>query len=83
MRALKENCNGRFQKVPAACGLVNVSRNTLMRIAGISIRTDFPNRAIAFASPAILIRVFLLTFTNPQAAGKRKCIVSRVPGCEM
>ena len=34
MRALKENCNGRFQKVPAACGLVNVSRNTLMRIAG-------------------------------------------------
>lgn len=51
MRALKENCNGRFQKVPAACGLVNVSRNTLMRIAGKanaiarfgkSVRIDMP-----------------------------------------
>ena len=34
MRALKENSNGRYQKVPADWGLVNVSRNTLMKIAG-------------------------------------------------
>ena len=49
MRALKENSNGRYQKVPAACGLVNVSRNTLMKIAreanaiarfGKSVRID-------------------------------------------
>ena len=51
MRALRENFDGRYQKVPAACGMVNVSRNTLMRIAGEanaiarfgkSVRIDMP-----------------------------------------
>ncbi|RHU86927.1 hypothetical protein DXC27_09610 [Ruminococcus sp. OM08-7] len=51
MRALKENTDGRYQKVPTACGKVNVSRNTLMKIAGEanavvrfgkSVRIDMP-----------------------------------------
>ena len=51
MRALRENFDGRYQKVPAACGMVNVSRNTLMKIAGEanaiarfgkSVRIDMP-----------------------------------------
>lgn len=33
MNPLNSNPNGRFQPVPAACGLINVSRNTLMKIA--------------------------------------------------
>ena len=51
MRALRENFDGRYQKVPAACRMVNVSRNTLMKIAGEanaiarfgkSVRIDMP-----------------------------------------
>lgn len=45
------NLDGRYQPVPAACGLINVSRNTLMKIAteanavarfGKSVRIDMP-----------------------------------------
>lgn len=51
MNPLSSNPNGRFQPVPVACGLINVSRNTLMRIAGEanaivrfgkSVRIDMP-----------------------------------------
>lgn len=51
MNPLNSNPNGRFQPVPAACGLINVSRNTLMRITaeanaiarfGKSVRIDMP-----------------------------------------
>lgn len=51
MRALKENMKGRFLTPQGACGDINVSRNTLMRIAGEanaivrfgkSVRIDMP-----------------------------------------
>lgn len=51
MNPLNSNPNGRFQPVPTARGLINVSRNTLMRIAaeanaivrfGKSVRIDMP-----------------------------------------
>lgn len=51
MRKQNTNLEGRFQPVPAACGLINVSRNTLMKIAaeanaiarfGKSVRIDMP-----------------------------------------
>lgn len=51
MHKLNFNPEGRYQPVPAACGLINVSRSTLMRIAGEanaiarfgkSVRIDMP-----------------------------------------
>ncbi len=51
MRKQNTNLDGRFQPVPTACGIINVSRNTLMRIAGEanaivrfgkSVRVDMP-----------------------------------------
>ena len=47
MRALKENTDGRYQKVPTACGKVNVSRNTLGEANAVvrfgkSVRIDMP-----------------------------------------
>ena len=52
MRALKVNNEARYQTVPNACKEVNVSRNTLMRLAseataivrfGKSVRIDMPS----------------------------------------
>lgn len=49
MHKLNLNPNGRFVPIPTACGLINASRNTLMRIAseanaivrfGKSVRID-------------------------------------------
>lgn len=49
MRKQDTNLDGRYQPVPTACGLINVSRNTLMKIAteanavarfGRSVRID-------------------------------------------
>ena len=51
MRKQNTNLNGRYQPVPTACSLINVSRNTLMKIAteanavarfGKSVRIDMP-----------------------------------------
>ena len=51
MRKQQTNLEGRFQPVTTACGAVNVSRNTLMRIAeeanaivrfGRTVRIDMP-----------------------------------------
>ena len=51
MNPLNVNTNGRFIPIPTVCGLVNISRNTLMRLAaeanaiarfGKSVRIDMP-----------------------------------------
>lgn len=51
MKRLNENMKGRFLTAQGACGEINVSRNTLMRIAseanaivrfGKSVRIDMP-----------------------------------------
>lgn len=51
MRKQKTNLDGRFQPVTTACSAVNVSRNTLMKIAaganaivrfGRTVRIDMP-----------------------------------------
>lgn len=51
MHKLNFNPNGKYQPVPTACGLINVSRKTLMKIAaeagaivrfGKSVRIDMP-----------------------------------------
>lgn len=51
MHKQNTNLDGRYQPVPVACGLINVSRNTLMKIAteasavarfGKSVRIDMP-----------------------------------------
>jgi len=51
MHKQNTNLDGRYQPVSAACGLINVSRNTLMKIAteanavarfGKSVRIDMP-----------------------------------------
>lgn len=51
MKALNVNNEARYQTVPNACGMINVSRNTLMNLAseanaivrfGKSVRIDMP-----------------------------------------
>lgn len=51
MHKQNTNLEGRYQPVSTACGLINVSRNTLMKIAteadavarfGKSVRIDMP-----------------------------------------
>ncbi len=51
MHKQNTNLDGRYQPVSVACGLINVSRNTLMKIAaeanaiarfGKSVRIDMP-----------------------------------------
>lgn len=51
LRRLRENPDGRFQTIPSACGIINVSRKMLIELAteanaiarfGKSVRVDMP-----------------------------------------